>query len=278
MKTCCFRFDVDTHACMMRGMPALLGLARSLDVRFTFFVNMGRGFNRRITLAKAFRRLVRREKPGHVTAAAKLGLRDSLIAAALNPNAGPFAPETLRAAAAAGHEIGVHGGRNHAQWERDAHTWPESRVRSEILASLDAMRKYSILETTSFASPAWNSPACLKEILPSLGFHILADTYDASAREIVRAEKNLALVPTNVTPGAGRAGYLETLRLQGLDENGVVAHFKNQLREKGRFAVVYDHPFYAGIHGLPILRAMITAALDAGFKISTLREAVAANG
>ena len=278
MKICCFRFDADTHACVTRGMPALLGLAKSLDVRFTFFVNMGRGFNRRITLAKAFRRLVRGEKAAHVTAAAKLGLRDSLIAAALNPNAGPYAPEILRAAAKAGHEIGVHGGRDHAEWELRAHTWTEDRVRSEILGSLEAMRKHSILETTSFASPAWNSPECLKEILPSLGFRILADTYDGSARGIVRAGRNLAIVPTNVTPGEGRAGYVETLRLRGLDESGIVAHFKKQLEEKEALAVVYDHPFYAGIHALPTLRAMITTALDAGFKISTLQGAVAASG
>lgn len=278
MKYCCFRFDADTHACVTRGMPALLALARSLDVRFTFFVNMGRAFNRRITLAKAFRRIVRREKPGHVTAAAKLGFRDSVIAAAFNPNAGPISPGTLRAALEAGHEIGVHGGRNHAQWELYAHTWSEDRLRSEILASLRAMQKHSIPETTSFASPAWNSPPCLKDLLPSLGFRILADTYDASAKEIVRAGRDLTLVPTNVTPGAGRAGYLETLRLRGLDQAGIAAHFKEQLSAKGRIAVVYDHPFYAGIHGLPVLREMITTALDSGFKVATMKEAVAAAG
>jgi peptidoglycan/xylan/chitin deacetylase (PgdA/CDA1 family) len=252
MKTCCFRFDVDTHACVTRGMPALLALAHSLDVRFTFFVNMGRAFNRRITLAKAFRRLVSREKLAHVTAAAKLGLRDSLIAATLNPNAGLVSPETLRAAQKAGHEIGVHGGRNHAQWELAAHTWPEDRVRSEILSSLQAMQKHSLLETTSFASPAWNTPPCLKEILPSLGFRILADTYDASARG--------------------------TLGLRGMDEAAIAAHFKSQLAAQDRLAVVYDHPFYAGIHGLAALRGMIKAALDSGFQVATMKEAVAAAG
>ncbi len=276
MKSCCFRFDADTHACVTRGMPALLELAQSLDVRFTFFVNMGRAFDRRITAAKAVRRLLSRGKLAHVSAAAKLGLRDSLISAALNPNAGPVSPETLRAAAQAGHEIGVHGGRNHAQWEFSAHTWPEERVRSEILWSLAAMRKHSLMETTSFASPAWNTPPCLKEILPSLGFRILADAYDGSAREISREGTGLALVPTNITPGQGRAGYLETLRLQGLEEAGIVAHFRSQLVEKERLAVVYDHPFFAGIHALPILRSMILAAKDAGFEVSTMKEAVAA--
>jgi peptidoglycan/xylan/chitin deacetylase (PgdA/CDA1 family) len=278
MKTCCFRFDVDTHACVTRGMPALLALAHSLDVRFTFFVNMGRAFNRRITLAKAFRRLVSREKLAHVTAAAKLGLRDSLIAATLNPNAGLVSPETLRAAQKAGHEIGVHGGRNHAQWELAAHTWPEDRVRSEILSSLQAMQKHSLLETTSFASPAWNTPPCLKEILPSLGFRILADTYDASARGIAREANGLTLVPTNITPGPGRAGYLETLGLRGMDEAAIAAHFKSQRAAQDRLAVVYDHPFYAGIHGLAALRGMIKAALDSGFQVATMKEAVAAAG
>ncbi len=275
MKHCCFRFDADTHACVTRGMPALLALAREFGVRFTFFVNMGRGFDRRITLAKAFRRIVSRARPGHISAAAKLGLRDSLVVAALNPNAGLVSPATLRAALDAGHEIGVHGGRNHSQWEHHAQEWSEERLRDEILSSLRAMRKHSIPETTSFASPAWNSPPRLKELLPALGFRILADAYDAAATEVARDSAGLTLVPTNITPGPGRAGYLETLQMRGLDAKGVAAHFRNELAAKGRLAVVYDHPFYAGIHGLPALRAMIAEALDCGFRVSTLKEAVA---
>ena len=184
-----------------------------------------------------------------------------------------ISPDILHAAQKLGHEIGLHGGRNHARWEHYAHTWTRDRLRREIETSLGAMRAQGLPEATSFASPAWNSPACLKELLPSLGFHILADTYDPSA-ESVSQSGSLRTVPTNITPGAGNAGYLETLQMQGMQKSGIIRHFKKQLASKSRLAVVYDHPFFAGIHALPVLKALVETAMDCGFSVCTVREAV----
>jgi peptidoglycan/xylan/chitin deacetylase (PgdA/CDA1 family) len=272
MKYCCFRFDVDTHACVTRGMPPLLDLAASLGVKFTFFVNMGRAFDRAITLRKAARRMLRRDNARQISAAAKLGLFDSAVAAALNPKAGAIAPDILRAAQKAGHEIGLHGGRNHARWEHYAQSWTADRVRDEVASSLRAMKESGITCITSFASPAWNSPACLQQVLPFLGFDTIADTYDATEENITQMG-TLSAIPTNITPGPGRAGYFETMRMNGIERGAVVAHFKEQLSTKRSLAVVYDHPFFAGIHAIDLLRDTIKAAGECGFKVCTIKEA-----
>ena len=132
MRYCCFRFDADTHACVSKGIPNLVELGENLGARFTFFVNMGRAFDRRITLAKAVGRLFGKRRRNSISAAGKLGWQAALKAAILNPHAGRSDPAALRAAIRSGHEIGLHGGRNHARWERSAHSWSDERTRSAL--------------------------------------------------------------------------------------------------------------------------------------------------
>lgn len=274
MKACCFRFDVDTHACVIRGVPALLEVARKHNVAFTFFVNMGRAFDRGITLRKLCRRLIGIERTQYISAASKLGLRDSLVAALFNPKAGPSAPNVLRKAASEHHEIALHGGRNHAQWERSAHTWTEDRLRKELATGIQTFRELGITDPVSFASPAWNSPRALDRLLASLGFKHLADEYSPSADGPSVTKEKLTLVPTNITPGSGRSGFIETARGQDLSDQALLDNFRKQLLTKQRLAIVYDHPFYAGIHAIPVVSAMIETAQRCGFRICTIEQAM----
>ena len=268
-KFCCFRFDADTHACVSRGIPKLAELGDQLGVRFTFFVNMGRAFDPGITLLKGFQRLLHGGRRGSISAARKLGWRAALRAAILNPRAGRSDPAALRAAAASGHEIGLHGGRNHARWERSAHTWSEARLRREVRLGLRWLRESGVSAPVSFASPAWNSPAALRRVLPAEGFRFLADGYDAARSDVTDAA-GLWDVPTNITAEPGRAGYLETLRLRGWTTEQIVRDFRSQIAAQSRLAVVYDHPFFAGIHALEQVGELVRAARDAGFCVETI--------
>lgn len=267
---CCFRFDADTHACVSRGIPRLVELAEALGVKFTFFVNMGRAFDPRITLSKAFGRLAARGERRAMSAASKLGWKESLRAAILNPRAGRSDPAALQMAARGGHEIGLHGGRNHATWERFAHAWSEGRLRAEIETGQRWLAECGLGERIeSFSSPAWNSPAGLQRVLPELGFRVIADAYD-KAQDDVTALGGLVSVPTNITAEPGSAGYLETMRLRGRSTKQVVQDFRTQLATKDRLAVVYDHPFFAGIHALDDLAELVRTAMEQGFVICTI--------
>ncbi len=253
-------------------MPLLSDLGASLDVKFTFFVNMGRAFDRRITLGKALRRLFSRGTPTALSAAGKLGLAESLHAALLNPHAGKRSAAVLRAARDAGHEIGLHGGRNHARWERDAHRWSEDELRREVRTGGRWMAECGLPAPTSFASPAWNSPSLLKKVLRAGGFEVIADGYDLTT-EAVTPVDGLLSVPTNVAAGAGTAGYLETAALKRWNSAELAADWKRQLAAKQKLAVVYDHPFFAGTHARRGLGEMVRIALDQGFTVCTVSEA-----
>ena len=272
VKFCCFRFDADTHACVSQGIPSLVELGDQLGVRFTFFVNMGRAFDPWITLQKGLRRVIHARRHGSISAAQKLGWRAALHAAILNPQAGLSNPAALRAAADSGHEIGLHGGRNHAQWERSAHTWSEARLRREVQTGLRWLAQCQVPAPLSFASPAWNSPAALRRVLSAEGFRCLADGYDATQSDVTHADV-LCNVPTNITAEPGRAGYLEMMRLRGWSTQRIVQDFRSQISAQSKLAVVYDHPFFAGIHALEQVGELVRAARDAGFRVETIREA-----
>ena len=279
-KICCFRFDVDTHACVLRGMPRLMDLAEPFGAHFTFFVNPGRAFNQIISLRKLLVRLLGKKPAGkkqktYFSAAAKLGLAHSLTALLLNPRVAAAAPPILRVAGQDGHEIALHGGTNHATWERNAHLWSKEQLSIELAAGLATLQACGVGQPVSFASPGWNSPAHLAELLPELGVRILADSYDADALAPGWAGPGFVTVPTNITAPGSTAGYLEGMRARGVGDAEIRADFHRQLTSKEHFAGVYEHPFYAALHALPLLGDLLRIAADEGFAVRTIRDVAA---
>ena len=275
MRYCCFRFDADTHACVSEGIPRLVDVADQLGVKFTFFVNMGRAFDPRVTLAKAFERFLQGGRRGSISAASKLGWRAALKAALLNPRAGRSDPAALQAAVRSGHEIGLHGGRNHARWERSAQTWSEERLNREIEIGLRWLKECDLPPPAAFSSPSWNSPSGLRNVLPTHGFRYLVDSHDAGEDGVV-SSGGLVTVPTNIIAEPASAGYLEIMRLRGWSTRRIVEDFRHQLLGKHKLAVVYDHPFFAGIHALEQVGELVEVALEEGFYVDTISAAAGA--
>ncbi len=261
---------------MRDGVPNLLRLAKENDeAKFTLFVNMGRAVSRWAMIRDAFRAKGRKEKTPvtKLTLTQKLGVRSCLAAAVLNPLVGSNHAAILRSAEEAGHEIGLHGGMNHATWMRDADRWPEERVRREVAWGLQRLEQAGVSRPVGFSSPGWNGPACLPGILAAEGFEYLADVHDPTDREIrANAEAGLGRIPTNLVGEPGGVGYVENLRARGLDDAAILDQFAGEL-ESRPLAIVYDHPGYVGRIELPLVEEMFRIARRMGFKVMTLGEA-----
>jgi len=267
----CFRFDVDTPRCLNEGMPALLDLAQKLGVKFTFFVNPGRAVSRHVP-------------PSHngsqptapkLSSLRKLGWRSYVYTATINPRLSRIdrAGQVARAVAE-GHEVGLHGGRNHALWQRHAHDWHEDKVRSEIEWGMAALRGMGVTEIKSFASPGWNTPPGLEVILPDYGIDVLADDHGPECEGVTQlADGHAILVPTNLVGEPGGVGYLEWCTAQGLEPDDVLALFAEQFRIDDKDCyVLYDHPCFAGREGLPLLRKLIQFTQSQNKRIATVTE------
>lgn len=267
----CFRFDVDTPCCLTAGVPALLDLAEELDVRFTFFVNPGRA----VSLPSLLRGHGARESAPKLSGRRKLGWRQYLYTALRNPPLGRLdRAGHIARAVAGGHDVGLHGGRNHAQWQRRAHTWNEATVRDELDYGIRTLKDLGVDDITSFASPGWNTPPGLEHILPDYGIRVLADLHGPCCDAVVQAaNEEVAHVPTNLLGEPGGVGYLEWRTAQRLDVEDVLGLFAEQFRigDKDCY-VVYDHPCFAGLEGLPLLRRLIEFCRACHFEITTVSE------
>lgn len=254
------RFDVDTHRCVREGMPALAALGRRLDAPFTFFVNMGRA----VAWGAAFGRRRGAPTAAKLSAREKLGWRDWLVAAALNPPVGAGAPDVIVAARALGHEIGLHGGSNHAVWQREAATWTEDRLAREIDGVLPALTERLGAPPAGFASPGWTTHPALPTVLAARGFAYLADLHGPGEDERTGP---ITAVRTRLTGEPGGVAYLEHLRALGLDDAAVERRFEEDLERAGSPAVVYDHPYFAGVRELRMVGRLVEIARERGYRV-----------
>ncbi len=269
------RFDVDTPQCLADGVPALIDLAGRHGVPMTFFVNMGRAVNRLDSLAGL---VGGPRRPAAAVAEklsprAKLGTHGFLRTALLNPRVGDGQAATLARARDAGHEIGLHGGRNHATWQRHAPGWARERVRSEVDWGLAALEREGVQRPAAFASPGWASPPGLAEVLAEKGFRILADSHDPRRPARLAASGNgpLCELNTNLAGEPGGVGFVEHCDAAGMAD-GAVADLVDARLASHDSVMVYDHPVYAGGRGAGRLEFVIRHAQAAGCRFVTVSE------
>jgi len=155
------RIDVDTFRGTRRGVPALCRLLEERRICATFFFsvgpdNMGRHL-RRLWRPAFARKMLR-------TRAASLYGWDVILRGTILP--GPVIGERLgpviRAAADAGHEIGLHAWDHHA-WQARIDAMDGAAIREHLRRGFDLLARIAGREPVASAAPGWRCP---ERILP----------------------------------------------------------------------------------------------------------------
>ena len=273
-KIVCFRFDVDTYPCAAKGVPNLVELARKYDTKFTFYFNMGRAIHiPTLLFGKKSTPLL--ERAAKLSNMQKLGMIAFVHTALLNPRVGSSFPANIVEAHREGHEIGLHGGRNHGDWVSNVHRWSEQKIVDELDWGLSRLVEAGIDDVHSFSSPGWQGPDSLHTALAHRGFTSVADIHGHNEYEVSkspRVEDDLYCIPTNFLGEPGGIGYIEHLRASNSSSRSMLEKFESDLDQSGQPAVLYDHPFYAGIHELDFVDSMLKSVRDAGYKTARLDE------
>jgi len=272
MKKLVLRFDIDTYRCINQGVPNLLDLARQEQVKFTFFCNMGRAVSRVALLKKLIRsdrsRQTEDSAPKLATAA-KLGYPEIIRTLLLNPKVGCSRPDLVRRIREEGHDLGLHGGRNHGAWQHGFRNWQPGRIRGEVSAGCAMFQAVVGTPPTLFSSPGWQGSDELNSILAEMGFKASADRHGTSENTVEQLN-GFRTLPTNMVGEPGGVAYFETLAAEGSTRQEIVATVRNTLKDGRIRYVLYDHPCYAGIRALENVRAVVKCAIDSGTEITTL--------
>jgi len=272
------RFDVDTELCLREGVEPLCEVAERYGVPLTFFVNPGRAIDRGLLLREALPGRSRGEEEDRATrfgSVTKLGRAETLRLLLTNPRSLPARSGMVRRILDGGHEVGLHGGHNHATWQRNARRWSRGRVAAEVAWGKCRLEAAAGRAVTSFASPGWTSPDALAEILASDGFAVIADVRDPCGVPETRQTPSgaIASVPNTLAGEPGGVGYLENRRAAGLMDDAVLAEFDELLAEERPYLCLYDHPFYAGRHAVPLFERMLERILAREYEVVTCAQA-----
>ena len=151
------KVDVDTYVGMRDGVPAL---QRALDARgipASVYVSCGPDHS-----GRALRRLL---KPGFLAkmlrtnAPGMYGWRTLLYGTLLpGPQIARSFPDHLRALAAAGHEVGVHG-YDHVYWHDRLNGLGAEETAAELRRGLAVFAELTGHPATAFAAPGWQCTA-----------------------------------------------------------------------------------------------------------------------
>ena len=277
-KTCVLRFDVDTDLCLREGGEPLCAVAERHGVALTFFVNPGRAIDRGLLLREAIsRRAVHgdTERAPAFGSVKKLGLGETLRLLVTNPRNLPAQAAMIRRIIDGGHEVGLHGGHNHATWQRHACDWSRERVAAEVAWGKARLEEATGRAVTSFASPGWTSPPALADVLVSQGFDVMADARDkgGAPERLWTPSGEIASVPNTLAGEPGGVGYLESRKAAGLTNDTILAEFDERLLDRLPYLCLYDHPFYAGRHAVGLFERMVELILARGYEVVTCAEA-----
>ncbi|MFN8627906.1 MAG: polysaccharide deacetylase family protein [Candidatus Binatia bacterium] len=168
------KVDVCTYAGLQRGVPALMRLFDEFNLRASFFVACGPDHS-----GRAIRRIFRPgflRKMRRTSAVSTYGWRTVLYGTLLpGPRIASSFPDTLRALARNGHEVGLHG-YDHVYWQDRLAGLPIDMVAAEIERGRHAFRDALGEDPTAFGAPGWQCTPASFAAEDEAGFVYHSDT------------------------------------------------------------------------------------------------------
>ncbi|MCF0131718.1 MAG: polysaccharide deacetylase family protein [Pseudobutyrivibrio sp.] len=266
------RWDIDTHKCIRDGVPLLLDVAENYQVPFTFFLNTGQAVAFKDSL-KSMLKIENSQSEAEevlmMSARSKFGNKDYLEAALRNPSLMEYKDNIIRLYNSSC-ELGLHGGRNHALWQKYASTWTKDQVADELYWALEEIRHViPEYKAAGFLSPGWNTPEGLDEALKWIGFTYCADYRRMGESELIDNTRAVPFVGTNLLYEPGAVAFLEGSRVRGMSDDDILQAVRDSLMNR-EITVMYDHPYYGACTEIELVKKIVEMALDMGVEMTTL--------
>jgi undecaprenyl phosphate-alpha-L-ara4FN deformylase len=250
------KVDVCTYNGLRYGVPALARLFDELHVRASFFIAFGPDHS-----GRAIRRLLRPgflSKMRRTNAVSTYGWRTLFYGTLLpGPQIARSFPAQIRALAAAGHEVAVHG-YDHVYWQDNLARLSDTAVAAEIARACAAYEEIMGAPPRAFGAPGWQCTAAslASEDAIDLAYH--SDTRGVApfVPQLAGQRFRTMEIPTTLPT------LDETYGRVGTAPDELTAFY---LRQTRRGLNVYTaHAEMEGIRQLDHLRCLLAAILERG--------------
>lgn len=246
-----FKLDVDTYVGMRDGVPALARALERRGLRASIFVACGPDHS-----GRAIRRVLKRGflgKMRRTNAASLYGWRTLLYGTLLpGPQIARAFPAQMRALAAVGHEVGVHG-YDHVYWHDRLNALSAVKTAAEFQRGLRVFEEIMGRPAESFAAPGWQCTAHSLAAIDAAGLAYHSCTRGAAPYRPIAGGREFRTIEIPTTwPTLD-----ETYGLVGVDAATLNAFFLARLRPGLNVHTI--HAEAEGLQLLPLFEALLDA-------------------
>ena len=261
--------DVDTISCATVGLQSIRQIANQRHFKFTTFFHVGRPIVRLNSIKNRLSGSCHYGETKTLPPLKKQSLRSIVETIVINPNLRNYS-SVLTDLVADGHEVGLHGGRNHGRWADEVVDWNLAKITQEISWAMCQFEPAIREQLSGFSSPEWRSSDKVEAAVTTLGFSYLADLHGPGS--VTRqSTTGLSVVNTSGCGEPGGIGFIEyldanfTSRSRRRDE-------VHRTLEAGLPCIFYDHPGYAGIRGRDTFELLVDTLKAEGIEIRLVKE------
>jgi peptidoglycan/xylan/chitin deacetylase (PgdA/CDA1 family) len=257
---------------MTDGIPRLKEVCKDLQVKNTFFVNMGRSTNVREWIGKGFARS--KAKLGDMEAVhliRKTGAWRFLVESVLARPVGLSFVPSLQELQREGHELGLHGGMDHVVWSRRFAELPEDVLRADVEESHEHFVRH-FGRPAGFTSPGFRSDDRIMRLVDRFEMVYDGDAIGGAPSRVAFEGAGHWKLPVTLC-GPRTIPFLEWHGARGTPEATVLSEIDRHL-EANDLVVLYGHPCYEGVRS-ELLRRVFERVLARGFRFVTHAEIAA---
>jgi len=245
------KVDVCTYAGMKDGVPGLMRLFDTLNIRASFFIACGPDHS-----GRAIRRVFRKgflQKMMRTNAVGTYGWRTGLYGTLLpGPQIAGSFPDTIRALVRDGHEVAMHG-YDHVYWQDALPRLSTAAISAEIARAARVLADILGAPPRAFGAPGWQCTAAslAGEDAANLAYHSDTRGLAPFLPEMDGQRFRTLEIPTTL------ATLDETYGRLGTTPEELTAYYRRQLR---RGLNVYTaHAEMEGVRQMPHLHHFLSA-------------------
>ncbi|MCS7281194.1 MAG: polysaccharide deacetylase family protein [Desulfobacterota bacterium] len=258
------KIDVDTYLGMREGVPKILSILKTYNIRGSFFVPMGYDNTGR-AIRRVFTRRGFLSKVKRIGVVKTYGIKTLLYGVFLpGPKIAEKNVGILKRILTDGHELGIHG-YDHVFWHDRIKKLGYERTKIEIDKAVETFTRLSGQKPKSFASPGWMVNVHALKILKDYGFSYSSDTRGRNPFYPVMGGEFIPIlqIPTTLPT------LDEIVGIYGSDELSLFAHYKNLL---SFFNVLTIHAEIEGNNWANFLKIFFERTLESGYRFLALTE------